>query len=251
MIPDKEHSTNPDENGGQQATKQVSLLFKIILLVIFIAIWVFLTRLEYQNPTKPGLVYITATRWFLLYISGVIFLSFFSQFRFIRIIQIIVSAPAAIIMALGPIIHSIGAIFIVFIGVFVISTAIFTLVPDKIFHWHVMAPAGLFISLTVTSITVTSFGNRLVEFYHDLDGRDEKEKYKLLSLKVLDQAKTRLLIFTLYFILLIVFTFLSLNQIELLAFENIHISILQSFAAYTAFDRIVANWHTIKKPKSN
>jgi len=63
----------------------------------------------------------------------------------------------------------------------------------------------------------------------------------------LNQEKTRLIIFIIYFVLLLIFNFALLNKIQLAQLEKMDVAIIQSFATFLAFDRVHSNWPTQNK----
>jgi hypothetical protein len=224
-------------------------VFKSGLILLAVGCWFLLNWLGNSSSDNNNMVLYQIIKWFLLYIVLLMLLSFFSRFKYVRYLQSILLMPWAILNSLGPIIHSAGAIFMVFALSFCLTAVLFIVAPEKLLGWTIEHSAGIFVALTMTSIIVTTFGDRLVSFYHDIQDKDDMKLYKEHSLKLLDQSKTRWLIFTLYFVLLIIFNFTSLNKTPLFSTDNFEIAILQSFATYVAFDRLFANWNIFKREK--
>jgi uncharacterized membrane protein (DUF485 family) len=127
-----------------------------------------------------------------------------------------------------------------------LSLIVFVLLPAKIMDVVIQKPAMTFIVLTLTSIIMTTFGDNIVRKWHDIQNKDDKEKYYELSLKILDQKKSRYLIFFIYFVLLISFNISSLNDRPILGDADLTTAILQSFATFIAYDRLLTNWNSVK-----
>jgi hypothetical protein len=185
------------------------------------------------------------TKWLFIYAAIIVFLSFFSKYKAGYVIYAIVSIPATIMMKTAPVVHVLASFAFVYIIVF---GMIFILVysSQNVFNYQMNFTAGIYLILTLTAIVTTSFADRLIKWWNYAQDKKYKNRVINLSIKLFGQKKVRLFIFLIYFFLLIIFTFSSLNNIILVKIDKIDIAILQSFATYVAFDRIISNWPNIK-----
>ncbi|HLO56797.1 MAG TPA: hypothetical protein VK169_21050 [Saprospiraceae bacterium] len=158
----------------------------------------------------------------------------------------ILSLPAAILLAFRPLIYSLVPIYFAYVMTMALTFIFIVALPTKIAEITIKKPAITFILLTVTSIIMTTFGDKIVRKWHDFHDKEDKEIHYELSLKILDQKKSRYLIFVVYFILLLIFNIASLNDKPMFDDDRITTAILQSFATFIAYDRLLTNWSSIK-----
>jgi len=140
--------------------------------------------------------------------------------------------------------RSFSGITMVWAIVLVTNTSICFLI-DRAFYSNRNDNVVLYIGITATAITLTTFGNPLIKLWHRLQERPENSE---LSLKIMNQSKIRYLIFLVYFFLLIATTTYSLNSGHQLSSGTVGFDkvVFQSFATYIAFDRLQSNWKTIE-----
>lgn len=232
----------------QKKSLTFDIVYKTVIICLFVYIWLLIDWIGIQNH---NVFIFHLLKWFLPYFSVLILLSIFKKYRAVKFIQTGLFIPMAIILAVGPVLQSSFAILMVFMIICCLSSILVLIAPELLFGWVIENAAAVFVILTVSSIVVTVYGDKLIGYWHNIQDKDDKKKHKELSMIILDQSKTRWLIFAFYFVLLIVFTFASLNNTLLFSLKNIDIAILQSFATYVAFDRLITNWNTVKsKSKS-
>lgn len=235
-IPDKKPSATKDK---------LSLLVFILLAAFLLSIF------QYIAPNNVNIGFVAVVKWVFLYFGLQIFLSLFDRYKFVRNIQLIVLIPGALLEALSPIVASFGAIFIAYIFAAGASTIVLISTRTFLFHCSYQYATMVYIVLTATSIIMTTFGDKIVQKWHAVQSEKDKDYYHQLSLRLLDQKKSRYLMFGIYFILLIVFNIASFNGTPLFGDDKITTAILQSFATYIAFDRLQTNWSSISNQKDD
>uniref|UniRef100_UPI00404A9795 hypothetical protein n=1 Tax=Flavobacterium sp. TaxID=239 RepID=UPI00404A9795 len=185
-------------------------------------------------------------KWLFVYISILMMLSIFNKYKAIKLIQSILWLPIEIILIFAPLFFSLNGIFMAYIIALCLSILLFILIPLYFFELKMQQSAMIYIILTSTSIIISTIGNKIIEFWHYVNNKTEKEKHLKLSLSILNQKKSRYLIFIIYFVLLIIFNFASFNNTPVFNNEKLTATILQSFATFIAFDRLYTNWNSLK-----
>ncbi len=223
-------------------TSQItSILVRIGLSLFFLLMFGLLNY--FQDEIN---VFFIITKWLFLYLTVLVFLSIFEKKYFIRQIYSFFTVPFYFLLGIAPIIYSLGAIFFAFIFTLLVTTILLIQLPAMIFNYTVQAPAFIYILLSITSIIITTFGNNIIQKWHNFHYRNDKELHHNLSIKIFDQRKSRYMIFMIYFFLLIIFNLATFNNRPILRDENLATAILQSFATYIAFDRLITNWNSVK-----
>lgn len=235
-IPNKNPSTMKDKLFMLGA-----MLSAVLLFSIFRYIW----------PNHEANWLFTALKWAFLYLSFYLFLSIFDKYKFIKNVQLIIWIPVALFQTLSPIVASFGAIFIAYILAAGASTIVLISLPIFLFHCSFEYATMVYIVLTATSIIMTTYGDKIVQKWHAVQSEKDKDYYHQLSLRLLDQKKSRYLMFGIYFILLIAFNIASFNGTPLFGDDKITTAILQSFATYIAFDRLQTNRSSITNQKDD
>lgn len=117
----------------------------------------------------------------------------------------------------------------------------------------------LFLSLTIGSITLVSFGDKWITKYlsyfststsRTLGLFQEYEIAKIIFKKYLHQNRLKLYIFVFYFFLIIASASIELGNLECVIYGSlIDLDlIIYSLAAFIAFDRIISSKHLLEKP---
>lgn len=176
----------------------------------------------------------------------VYFLSLFDRYKLIKIIRDILRFPLNIVFSLV----DIGQVFLarlMSLGIIlsILGVIVIDIIPE-ITKYNFSYQAQMYLIITISVIITYQFSDYFVKWYHILMTPYDKEKLILLSNKYTNQSNIRLLIFVVYFFLLIIITTASLNGANLFNAQKLDIAILQSFATYVAYDRIVSNWKSIK-----
>jgi hypothetical protein len=184
--------------------------------------------------------------WLFPYIAILILLSLFKKYKIIRVLYTLLWIPGLILAATGPFIQTIGSLIFTYITILGGTCILVFILPKEVFNYHIVFEAGVYLVLTISSIAATTFSEQLIKNWHNAQNKEYKDFSEKLSLKLFGQNKIRFIIFIFYFILLTIFTFSKLNRISILEQHNLDIAILQSFATYVAFDRVVSNWDKLK-----
>ncbi len=137
---------------------------------------------------------------------------------------------------------------LVYILVVVLVYFAFIFLPELIFTTKLGVPASTYILLSASSIILTTWGGRISRYIRHLfiDGQQKTQE-----VKIVDQRKIRFLLIFIYFIAIIIFTLASLLSYPIFDIEKMDYSIIQSFATYISYDRLVRNYPTIKSNNSN
>jgi len=220
------------------------IFLKILSILVLLTVSILINRADSKND----LIY-SSIKWSFVYLSIIIFLSIFKKYKILKILLTILWLPIDIILIFAPLAFSLNGIFMAYIIALCLSFLIFILIPINVFDIKIQKPAMIYILLTTTSIIISTFGNKIIEFWHYIDNKTEREKFLELSLKILDQKKSRYLIFVIYFVLLIIFNFASFNNTPIFNDKELTTTILQSFATFIAYDRLYTNWKSITEIK--
>ena len=119
-------------------------------------------------------------------------------------------------------------------------------IPEKISSFKFNLPTVCYILLSLTAIVMTTWGNKIgttiTSLFSHTKNTDEE--------KSIDQKRIRFLLILIYFMAIVIFTMTSLMNIPIFNIDKMDYSIIQSFATYIAYDRIVRNYASIaEKPK--
>ena len=111
----------------------------------------------------------------------------------------------------------------------------------------------VYLAICFSSILLRSFGNQiissLVKWYYKVDNKNEHIE---LTLSLFNEERIRYVIYFLFLVILMIFSFLSLEEKHLFTHEKIPSAVLTSFATFIAFDRLFNNWSLIKfNPKKH
>lgn len=225
---------------------KTKILGQIGLVVLLMLAFIFLSNVQESSNR-----FYTSVKWIFPYITLLILLSFFSKYKYIRIAQTTLGFPLALLLAIGPHLKSLSGIIIAFIITLAFSMILCVIIPAQITQIDIQEPAVLFILLTSTSIIMTTFGNIILRQLHATLDTENKEQQYELSLKILDEKKTRIIIFAVYFVLLVVFNIGALNDKPLLDSERLTTAILQSFVTFIAYDRLLTSWSSLNANSKN
>lgn len=217
------------------------IILKTALIILFLISWLALAWFNIRTKDSYNIII-----WLFLYIAILAFLSLFKKYKVVRVFHSMLWIPSLILVITGPFIQTIGSLIFTYI-IILGGTSIFVFIlPERGFNYYITFEAGIYLVLTISSIIATTFSERLIKSWHYAQNKEYKLFSEKLSLKLFGHNKIRLIIFMFYFILLIVFTFSKLNKISIIKHDNLDIAILQSFATYVAFDRLISNWGKLK-----
>ena len=201
------------------------------------------TFIHYVSLGEGHSIY--SVKYILWYLSLLIVTSFIPDNKWTRPFHFLINLPWAIFVASGPIIRSLGSLYIVLLLFFGFTMASLLIVLPYIFGWVIDENAALFLSMTFTAIVFSSKGDHILRHWIKIENYRDEEQITELALALFGQRKIRFLIFGMYLITLLLFTFCSLNNTPILSTES-SIAVMQSFAAFIAFDQAAENWQKIK-----
>jgi hypothetical protein len=193
-------------------------------------------------------IVITVTFCLLPYIALLTFLSNFTRYTVIRKLLPVLWIPGALMLLTGKPIQIVASLIYTYVMIFgVIFIAVYY--SQFLLHYQLQFSAGVYLILTLTSIAATTWSEWLIKNWHRGQNRSYQDIVKKYSLQLFGHSKVRYLIFVVYFSLIILFTFSSLNKMPLINQPGVDIAILQSFATYVAFDRLATNWRSFIQKK--
>lgn len=145
----------------------------------------------------------------------------------------------------------IGLLF--FLMVFLGGTyAIYKFVPELIGH-DLSYETKAFLFITTSTILIRTFGDWLIRSLVKWNYKtDNLKEHIALTSFLVNEERIRYLIYIMFFISLLVFTFFSLENIKVFSHGNIGVAILGSFGTFIAYDRLFNSRHLIKfNPKKH
>ena len=220
-------------------------LIRVGLILLFFIVWLILLWLD-NGRKEPYKIFIL----FFPYIASLQLLSLFKKYKIARLLHSVLWIPGLILVSTGPYVQTIGSLVFTYIMILGGTVTLVFILPKETFNYHIEFAAGIYLVLTISSIAATMFSERLIKSWHKAQNKEYKELSESLSLNFFGRSKIRFVIFFFYFILLIMFTFSTLSKMPILKQCNIDVAILQSFATYVAFDRLVSNWSTLKNKQT-
>ncbi len=188
-----------------------------------------------------GLAEIPTLRWlscYLIYCSAALMLGFLFTKRQQRPLwyQIATLPIAFATYALLPVFN----LYMVGAALLILPTTFSVIILKFVFQGKAPTPSFIFLWMTFFTIMVTYMSERLVV--------QEFSKVPQWARWSIHPNRIRLFIFTLYFLVIIAYFAANLGGRRLLLQEGMDAAILQSFAAYVAFDRIISNWKALESP---
>lgn len=218
-----------------------------ILLLSIIIIYLFSMSME-----KIGKVLIG---YLILFISVSILSSRLSN-KFIKVMNLIISFPFAIIYVIlkfsMPVSSTILHGFIYFVIV-IFLPLVFMKINSHFEFLPLSKENYIFITLTFSSIVSIVFYKYIIEFVFKFSpiGLNDPQKAEKLKLKELIEylitpQNIRFLIYSLYFVYLCIFSFKYFERKSFFETELIDAAIMQAFLAFLAFDSLRMNSKEIK-----
>ncbi len=143
--------------------------------------------------------------------------------------------------------ETIGLFMLVYMLVITAVYLLLILLPEKIFQFRFEFSAIIYIIFSTTAIILTTWGNKINSrirrlFFKGYTGSVYKQ--------MLDQKNFRFVLMFVYFIAIIVFTLASLMSHTFFSSDKMEYSIIQSFATYIAYDRLIRNYPTTQREKN-
>ena len=186
--------------------------------------------------------------WFayLSLYSGILIFSYtFPKNTFFNFVHLIIAIPYLFLQLFTPFINLFLALIVGFVLPIGTIFLFIEYVPEILLNIDLYFATKLYLSLTLSSIVVVTFGEKLMKYLISVqeNGRviNRKEKRIEFTLSLVNNGIVKYLIFLLYFFLLLVFSISKFNGITIFEGENINSAILQSFVTFIAFDRLITN----------
>jgi len=212
--------------------KKRRIIFIPIISVVLILMGVLLQETELKFVS-----------YLIFYAAITSFLVLFFDIKWLRIPILIVTAPFLLIIfffrVLTPFFTWIVSQF------FAISIILFlTIKIPEFFDYNLAVATKSYLALTLIAIVLTQFGNRIFVFWNSF--YESNKIYQSIGIQIYNQKRTRFIIFVCYFLLLILTTFYNLSESQFFEIARIDYAVLQSFATYIAFDRILSIYDASK-----
>lgn len=219
----------------------LAFLFYVVIVVAIEKFIVPYTRESQVIIVVKMLQYMTA------YASVKVFSRMFKEWKYYEILYKIVEFPSVV----HPLI--LKPYFKMFMGLFFCFAVTFMIVffPLKYLSTYsninLEFSTKLYLLITIFTIIIRSFGNQListlVKHYYKIDNQKE---HISLTLSLVNEERIRYCIYIVFMIILVYFSIINLEGDEIFIYKNIPSSVLNSFATFIAYDRLINNWSLIK-----
>jgi len=208
-------------------------LFMIVLGIITITFSI------YFNKENSAYLYI------ITYMGIVFIIITLPDNKYFNWFKAIVLIPAGIIGVIGPLLKILFEfIFAYFLPLGFIAM-FFKYVPEQLLNINIAFAAKVYLTLTTTSIFITLCSEKLMIWCRKTMNSDNPREllhlYNDLGNLLINKQRTRYTIFFSFFCYLLLYSIASLNNIELFTVKNTNVAIMQTFATYVAFDRLLSN----------
>ncbi len=150
------------------------------------------------------------------------------------------------VVEIKTIVSNLQLFILVYIFIILVSYLLCILIPETIGKFKFNLPAVVYIISSVTAVIMTTWGDRIGLFIARFIFKNRNN----IQERSIDQKKIRFLLILIYFISIVIFTLASLMTIPIFNVEKMDYSIIQSFATYIAYDRMVRNYPTIATKQS-
>lgn len=139
----------------------------------------------------------------------------------------------------------IGLGFIYFILIFALLNSFLSYFPENIgYDWSYATKA--FIGISLSAILLRSFGNTLIKWTFRWGYKsDNRREHTELTLSIINEQRIRYFIYLSFFVLLIWYTLIDLENPDILAHANESKAVLSAFGVFIAFDRLLSKWELI------
>lgn len=233
------------ENATQKIKTQNRFTKKTISTLLFTCAFFIIHFINKRN-----IVALNISSYFCLYAAVLIGTEPLNKYRIFKPIHIILWTPMVVVLLITNTFKILSSIYFMYIISFAIGY-----LPLYLFQNFLSVEFSynewIFYTFTLAAIIATTWGNMLTKFWLLTEEKEDRKLLHETSLKLINQKKTRILIFVLYFLALIISNITSLRNIPIFETENIDKTIISSFGVYVAFDRILSNWKTIKSKEGN
>ncbi len=206
---------------------------------ILLMVWFLLVFLGFHLFCED--IFCSIFKWPFLLIVFALALSFFDQGnKAVKYLSFLVSFLLSFFYIGGWLSKVLGTPALIWILVPGTIALFFKFVPE-FFGYEVNLVTTIYLFLTTTSIVLTSFSDSLVQGWHKIQSGKNSEEYTRLSLYFFNQNRIKHVIFITYFVGLLAFNIVELNGYSFEFDGKVSVAIIQSFASYIAFDRLLAN----------
>ncbi|MDR2918723.1 MAG: hypothetical protein LBV72_05095 [Tannerella sp.] len=120
-------------------------------------------------------------------------------------------------------------------------------IPSNLFDVCFSLSATIYIVSTAIAIILTTWGKRIGRLVNHIFFKKQESSEQM----EIDQKKIRFILIAVYFVAIIVFTIASLMSHPVFVTDKMDYSIIQSFATYIAYDRLVRNYMSLIKKEEN
>lgn len=227
-----------------------TLLLLIIIVISLVIIFFFSMGLERLNNSKNY-------DWIFCFLSYVLLLIICGWLHkkypnnIIKYLNAVVSFPLLIVLVLFQFtIPIIGLILnITFFGIFTVALPLLIIKLNEYFNYlNITYETNLFITLTFSTSIAVTFCKQILNLLYQIGPvrTKDSEKMKIFNLEelteyVLNRENIRFIIYSSFFVYLLVFSFQILQNTSVFEIEEKDRAVYQSFLCFLAFDRLLLN----------
>ena len=222
------------------ATFLTFLIFSIIVIVI---------QYYFVPMTKDSQLFfvVKMLQYMIAYNCVRIFSRMFKQWKYYGILYKVVEFPVVVYpLVIKPYIKmKIGLLF--FLSV-TFSVVYFPLKYLSLFtNLSLEYSTKLYLLISIYTILIRCFGNQLISLLVKYNYKTDNQKEHVnLTLALVNEERIRYCIYLVFLILLVYFSIINLQGEDAFTHKNIPSAVLNSFASFIAFDRLINNWSLIK-----
>lgn len=226
--------TQPDEVGDKKDTGEATGQRRLKIELGVVILGISCLGLWFVGPFQ--FTYPTIILYLLVSMSVSLIASAWDHTRIGNALMILFGLPVALFQITAP--YILGILGAIITTAFI--AAILWIILDKGSGWMfglvLPVAARTFATLTLTSITMTLFGNKLMSLFEGYMNNASRHRAEY-AVDYVGQERIRVALFVLLFGLLVVFTFTAYANYHLTDTPEVEDAILKALVAYVAFDR--------------
>lgn len=232
----------------------ITIIFELITSIILVVIFLLIEFYTVEWASDNGILFVLRIiQYFLIYNSIRALSRCFKQWKYYDILYKIVEFPNAVYpLVVKPYMKmylGLTLFLAVFFGGMYYA---FKYVPE-FFGYDLNYNTKAYLCITTSVILLRTFGNWLIKSLVKWNFKIDNQKEHIeLTLFLINEDRIRYFIYILFFIALAIFSFFSLEGIEIFSHLKLPMAILNSFATFIAYDRLFNSRTLIKfSPKKH
>ena len=214
-----------------------AVIKKIVLSVVIVAAGVSIFR--YFNPGSYAGSFF---RFLFLYITLLLILTVFRKNNVARFFLKILWIPAITIITFYPFLLAILSVVLSYGIAYLIAKIIFEVIPPDLFHYQLTKAAIVYFEITISSLVVAYFYDKVIGIWDYIFFTRSSDEHRKLSMKIMNQSRAKFSIYFFYFIAMLILNTTRLNGHPVIESVMLEKAVLESFATFLAFERIISNW---------